>query len=205
MVVAMGSMCSNLKQRRQQNREDVVRSTSRNKKLPQPVITTDSEVMLIDFSRETFGCASLDTAKDRLPNYIPIDFRCCREKPLAEATLGEFAHSYVDALGKKPMSPLDELALCVDFTEDGIEVCLGQLHHLQLYKNRRSPIVEEFFFAEADTVMLTQACTSGFHEILAWVDAHRYKRLEPLGLDDEDRNLGRQLYAFIRGFYDIHS
>lgn len=151
----MGSMCSNLKQRRQQNREEVVRNTSHSKKLPQPVIITDSEVMLIDFTRETFGCASLETAKDLLPNYIPVDFRCCREKQLAEATLGEFAHSYVDALGKKPMSPLDELALCVDFTEDGIEVCLGLLHHLQLYKDRRSPTVEEFFFAEADTVMLT--------------------------------------------------
>lgn len=205
MVVEMGSMCSNLKQRRQHDKEEVVRSTSRSKKLPQPVIITDSEVMLIDFARETFGCVSLEDAKDKLPNYIPVDFRCCREKPLDEETLGEFAHSYVDVLGKKPGSPLDELALCVDFAEDGIEVCIGQLHHLRLYKNRRSPTTEEFFFAEADTVTFTQACTRGFHEILDWVDAHRYKRLEPLGLDDEDRNLGRQLYCFVRSFYAAHT
>jgi len=205
MVVEMGSLCSSLKPRRQQNKEEVVRSTSRSRKLPQPVITTDEEVMLIDFARETFGCVSLETAKDRLVNYIPVDFRCCREKALEEEPLGQFAHSYVDVLGKKPGSPLDELALCVDFTEDGIEVCMGQLHHLRLYKNRRSPTTEEFFFAESDTVTLTQACTRGFHEILHWVDVHRYKRLAPLGLDDEESNLGRQLYTFIHSFYAIHT
>lgn len=132
-----------------------MRNTSRNRQLPQPVITTDGQVMLIDFSRETFGCTSLETAKDKLPNFIPVDFRCCRERPLAEERLGQFAHSYVDVLGRKPGMPLDEVALCVDFTEDGIEVCLGLLHHLRLYKNRRSPTTEEFFFAEADAVSLT--------------------------------------------------
>lgn len=182
-----------------------MRNTSRHKQLPQPVITTDCEVMLIDFSRETFGCVSLATAKDKLPNFVPVDFRCCRERPQDGERLGEFSHSYLEVLGRKQGSVLDELAMCVDFTADGIEVCLGLLHHLQLYKNRRSPTTEEFFFAEADSVPFTQACTSGFHEILDWIDDHRYKRLEPLGLDDEERNFGKQLYTFIRGFYAIHS
>jgi len=201
----MGSKCSNLKLRRQQNKEELVRNTSRHKQLPQPVITTDCEVMLIDFSRETFGCVSLQTAKDKLPNFIPVDFRCCRERPQDEDRLGEFAHSYVEVLGRKVGSTLEELALCVDFTAEGIEVCLGLLHHMRLYKNRRSPTTEEFFFAEADTVSSTQTCTSGFHEILDWIDAHRYKHLDPMGLDDEERNLGRQLYTFIHSFYAGHS
>lgn len=199
----MGSLCSNLKHRRQENREELVRNTSRSRQLPQPVITIDGAVMIIDFSRETFGATDLTTVKEKLPNFVPVDFRCCRERPILSENekLGDFAHSYVDVLGRKPGSPLDELALSVDFVTDGIEVCLGQLNNVQSYKNRKSPLIEEFFFAEADTVSLTQTCTSGFHEILDWVDQHRYGRLKPLGLHEEELNLGRQLYVFIRGFY----
>ena len=205
MGVEMGKVCTKTGNRHEAQ-EGLVYNKSAELNIPQPVLITENDVMVVDFTRDTFGEETIAGVKEHIGNYIPVDIRCSREKPIEVGDQGDLnsrPHSFVSVVGRKSNeSTFTQLSMEVDFFATAIQVLIGPEDTMQKFANRKSPIPEHFFFAEDQAVTVTQTCDKGFHQILDWVLEHRYKKLAPLHVgDSESENMGKQLYDYILTFY----
>ena len=196
----MGKVCTKTNNRNEAQ-EDRILGRSAQLSIPQPVIVAIDNVLILDFTRETFGEETLDGVKEHLPNYQPVDIRCSRERPiqLQAEEVKRSLHSFISVIGRNNRdSDFTQMGLEVDFYHDSIQVCIGVEETLQVFLERKSPIPEHFYFAEEHA-----KSTKGFHQILDWVCEHRYKKLEELRAEgSEELNLGKRLYDFILSFYN---
>lgn len=195
----MGKVCTKSANRHEADEDRIIGRTAQ-LNIPQPVIISIEDVLLIDFTREAFGEETLEGLKKHLANYQPVDIRCSRERPieLKAEEVKSRPHSFISVVGRLGTdSEFTQMGLEVDFFPTSTQVCIGPEDTLQRYLGRKSPFPEHFFFAEDQAVS-----AKGFHQILDWVQEHRYKKLVELRAEDsEEQNLGKQLYDYILSFY----
>lgn len=97
------SNCANRSRHKQIEIECNIREAARQYKIPQPVIYDEQSLLLVDYTRQTFGMHSMSQIRNMMPNYKPIDIRCLREviNPLANTKdISKRDHSFLQVTGR---------------------------------------------------------------------------------------------------------